>query len=299
MSLPAARLLQVSSEEQQRKAQCHARAKKSANLLQAFPFFLAFGAVRLDNARIGPKDAKALEAGRTGIWRRYMTGRHESPIGLARLGAVACGLLLALAGCQEGITRKTAVDPTGSVPSDKTEAQLLSEINEKFENPPAHYELGRLYHKSQQWTKAEYHYNVALGFDPAFRAAQAGLVKAFVDQGQTPKAEQYANTYLRQAVSNSEREVLRLAWEFEEVELDDYAQRCFGKALELAPDSYEAYKQVGFFYLSKGDNDNAKKYLGRSFELNPRQSDVAGALGRLGVVVEAPQMPEMTMEKEK
>jgi hypothetical protein len=36
----------------------------------------------------------------------------------------------------------------------------------------------------------------------------------------------------------------------------------------------------------------------RSFELNPRQPDVAGALGRLGVVVESPQAPPMTMEKQ-
>jgi tetratricopeptide (TPR) repeat protein len=209
----------------------------------------------------------------------------------------AC-LAVALGGCQEGIARKTAVDPTGTVPSDKTEAQLLNEINEKFENPLAHYELARLYHKSQQWTKAEYHYNVALGFDPAFRAAQAGLVKAFVEQGRSAKAEQFANAYLRQAVSNSEREVLRLAWEFEKVDLDDYAVRCFRRALEIAPESYEANKQVGFFYLSQGDNENAKQYLGRSFELNPRQPDVAGALGRLGVVVETPQPPEMTVEKQ-
>jgi len=231
-----------------------------------------------------------------------MTGRHKSPIGLAKSSVGACVLLtcllVVLAGCQDGITRKTAVDPTGSVPSDKTEAQLISEINEKFENPPAHYELARVYHKSRQWTKAEYEYNVALSSDPAFRAAQAGLVRAFVDQSQPAKAEQFANAYLRQAATNSEREVLRLAWEFEKVELDDYAARCFGKALDMAPNSYEANKQVGFFYLSQGDNANAKKYLGRSFELNPRQSDVAGALGRLGVVVETPQFP-VPVEEEK
>lgn len=232
-----------------------------------------------------------------------MTGRHKSPIGLVKIAVLTCVLLgcmlFAAAGCEEGIARKTAVDPTGNVPSEKTEAQLLQEINEKFQNPRAHYELARLYQKSQQWTKAEYHYNVALGFDPAYRAAQAGLVKTFVEQGQTAKAEQYANSYLRQAASNSEREVLRLAWEFEKVDLDDYAARCFRRALEMAPNSYEANKQTGFFYLSQGDDANARKYLERSFELNPRQPDVAGALGRLGVVVETPQAPEMEMENQQ
>ena len=159
--------------------------------------------------------------------------------------------------------------------------------------------MARVYHKSRQWTKAEYHYNVALGFDPAFRAAQAGLVKAFVDQTQAAKAEQYANAYLRQAASNSERETLRLGWEFEKLDLDDYALRCFQRALEIAPDSFETHRQIGFFYLGSGDSDNAKKYLSRSFELNPRQADVAGALGRLGVVVQVPGQPQVEGESQE
>jgi len=232
-----------------------------------------------------------------------MRGKGKSPVRLATISFSAwvllgCAVVL-LTGCQGGVRRKTAIDPTGTVPSEKTEAQLLAEINEKFENPSAHYELARVYHKSRQWTKAEYHYNVALGFDPAFRAAQAGLVKAFVDQAQTAKAEQYANAYLRQAASNSERETLRLGWEFEKVELDDYALRCFRRALEIAPDSFETHRQIGFFYLGRGDSDNAKKYLSRSFELNPRQADVAGALGRLGVVVQTPGPPQVEGESQE
>ena len=141
-----------------------------------------------------------------------------------------------------------------TVPSDKTEAQLLAELDEKFENPRAHYELARLYHRSQQWSKAEYHYNVALGFQPANRAAQAGLVKMFIDRGETAKGEQYANSYLRQAAGFL-NETLRLAWEFEQLGLDDYALRGFRQALDTAPDSSEANRQIGFYYLGKGDTD--------------------------------------------
>lgn len=231
-----------------------------------------------------------------------MTGRHKSPRWLMAISILWCVLIgcaiVGLTGCQESMAGKTAVDPTGTVPSEKTEAQLQAEINRKFENPAAHYELAQVYHKSRQWTKAEYYYNVALGFDPAFRAAQAGLVKAFVDQTLMPKAEQHANTFLRQAARDV-RETLRLAWEFDKVHLDDYALRGFRQALDIAPDSAEANKQVGFYYLGKGDNANAKEYLVRSFDLNPRQPDVAGAMGRLGVVVETPPPPEMTMERKK
>jgi len=190
------------------------------------------------------------------------------------------------------------VNPAGTPPSDKTETQLLADLNTKFENPQAHYELARVYHKSQNWTKAEYHYNIALGFDPANRAAQAGLVKLFIDRGDKAKAEQEANSYIRQA-SISVTETLRLGWEFEQLGMDDYALRCYRQAIAAAPDSDAANKQIGLYYLGKGDSANAKQYLMRSFELNPRQPDVAGALGRLGVVVQTPGVPQGPLEEKK
>jgi tetratricopeptide (TPR) repeat protein len=199
--------------------------------------------------------------------------------------------LFAIWGCGEGTRMGRPVDPIPTVPSDKTEAQLLAELDKKFENPQAHYELARLYHRSQNWNKAEYHYNVALGFQPANRAAQAGMVKMYLDRGQTAQAEQFANAYIRQAAT-AVSETLRLGWEFEQLGLDAYALRCFRQALDAAPDSYEANRQIGFYYLGKGDQAQAKQYLMRSFQLNPRQPDVAGALGRLGVVVQTPAEPE-------
>jgi Tfp pilus assembly protein PilF len=113
----------------------------------------------------------------------------------------------------------------------------------------------------------------------------------FLDRGQPAKAEQYANSYLRQATI-AVKELLRLGWEFEQLNLDDYALRAFRQAIDAAPDSPQANKQIGFYYLGQGQEELAKQYLTRSIELNPRQPDVAGALGRLGVVVEAPKVSE-------
>lgn len=174
--------------------------------------------------------------------------------------------------------------------SDPTEAQLLAELDKKWENPRAHYELARLYHKAQNWNKAEWYYSNTLGLDPANKAAQAGQVKLFIDRGETAKAEQFANGYIRQAAS-SVRETLRLGWEFRQLNMDDYALRCFRQALDADPNSAEANKQIGFFYRDKGDTPKAKQYLLRSFELDPRQPEVAGALGKMGVVVELPPAP--------
>jgi tetratricopeptide (TPR) repeat protein len=229
-----------------------------------------------------------------------MAGEHRGAGAGARrfLACVLLGSVLSVfSGCTGEPRPRPPIERAPTVTSDQTEAHLLAELDRKFENPQVHYELARLYHRSQNWEKANYHYKLALSFDPSNRAAQAGWVKMFIDRGDTAQGEQFANSYLRQAAI-SVGETLRLAWAFDEVGLDDYALRGFRQALDAAPDSFEVNKQVGFYYLGKGDNAKAKQYLMRSFELNPRQPDVAGELGRLGVVVELPRTPEeQTTEK--
>jgi tetratricopeptide (TPR) repeat protein len=209
-------------------------------------------------------------------------------------------VLFMLWGCEGGgrpIAGPPAVTP---VTSDPTEAQLLAKLQEKWENPQAHYELARLYHKAQNWNKAEWYYSNALGFDPANKAAQAGQVKLFIDRGEPAKAEQFASGYIQQAGLSSVREMLRLGWEFRQVGLDDYALRCFRQALDKDPNSFEANKQIGFYYYDKKDMAKAKQYLLQSFQLNPRQPEVAGTLGKLGVVVELPpEPPEQVPAKPK
>jgi tetratricopeptide (TPR) repeat protein len=204
------------------------------------------------------------------------------------LPVLLCAVVISLLGCTGNGAGGAASTVAGPATSDPTEAALLAELDRKFENPQAHYELARLYHKSQNWTRAEYRYNQALSFEPANKPAQAGLVKMYIDRGEPASGEQFANSYLRQA-ANSVNESLKLAAEFQKVGLDDYAFRGLRQALEVGPDSFEANKQMGLYYLSKKDSAKAKQYLVRSFELNPRQPDVAMELGRLGVVVELPK----------
>jgi len=223
-----------------------------------------------------------------------MTGKRGGLEPTARkliLCALFGSVLLTFSGCEEGGRPASTTSPITPVTSDPTEAQLLAELQQKFENPQAHYKLARVYHKAQNWNKAEWYYNNALGFDPANKEAQAGLVKLFIDRGETAKAERYANSYIRQAGLSSVREMLRLGWEFKQLKLDDYTLRCFRQALEADPASAEANKQLGYYYLEKGDTAQAKQYLMRSFDLDPRQPDVAGALGKLGVVVQLPETP--------
>ncbi len=172
--------------------------------------------------------------------------------------------------------------------AEEKKAELLRQIDRKFENPSAHYELGRLYQADGLWVKAEYEYNTALSFDPAFRKAQAAIVRVLMDGGDTAKAELSADIYINQ-VSASANELLRLAVAFQKQELDEYALACYQQGLRLAPNSYIINRQIGFYYLSKGKREQALSYLSRSFQLNPNQPEVAGELGRLGVRVKIPR----------
>jgi tetratricopeptide (TPR) repeat protein len=172
-------------------------------------------------------------------------------------------------------------------PTERRKAELLEQLDQKFENPDVHFELGQVYQAEEQWAEAEYHYNVALRFNPAHRPAQAAMVKGLIDIGNTAKAEQHAKDYINQ-VSGSAMASLQLADSFDKQGLDKYALASYQQALRTAPNSSEVNKQLGYYYLKKGDKAKAKDYLSRSFQINPNQPDVSGELGRLGIVVKIP-----------
>jgi tetratricopeptide (TPR) repeat protein len=221
-----------------------------------------------------------------------MTGRHKGVKAKAFFILFAFMFLcfLFFGGCAQPRAKKIAVQDITASPTGKTEKELLELLERRFENPQVHYELGRLYHSEKRWDKAEYHYNNALSFDPSHRPAQAAIVKMLFDSDQSAKAEQFAKNYIFQ-VSESAVGSLYLALAFEAEALDEYALICFKQAIGLAPNSADVNKQFGLYCLRKADTSRAEEYLSRSFELNPNQPDVAGELGRLGVVVQVPQGP--------
>ncbi len=65
----------------------------------------------------------------------------------------------------------------------------------------------------------------------------------------------------------------------------------------MAPNSAKINRQIGYYYLSRGDRELAKSYLSRSFQLDPLQSEVAGELGRLGVAVAIPRKTQKDTTK--
>jgi len=210
---------------------------------------------------------------------------------------LVCTLLLS--GCNSiknplakiGADKTTRVDELEKTPVEQQKARLLKQIDRKFENPDAHFELGRLYQADGLWSQAENHYNTDLRFNPAHRKAQAAMVKLLIDSGNTDRARLYADIYMNQ-VASSATESLRLGLAFQKEQLDDYALTCYRQALHLAPNSAKVNRQIGYYYLSRLDKVRAQEYLTRSFQIDPRQPEVAGELGRLGVAVRIPRKTE-------
>jgi tetratricopeptide (TPR) repeat protein len=179
---------------------------------------------------------------------------------------------------------------------EQKKARLLKQIESQYENPQSHFELGRLYQHDGLWTRAENEYNIALSFDPVHREAQAGKVKVLIIAGNQTTADIVAGEYLIQT-GGSALGSLKLALAFQEQGLSDYALRCYQQALRLAPGSARINRQIGYYYLGKGDKNLAKDYLSRSFHIDPMQPEVAGELGRLGVVIEIPEAPKANPKK--
>ena len=189
-------------------------------------------------------------------------------------------------------TRKTGTtQPTGQ----ERKQELLRAIERRFENPDAHFELGQIYQAQGLRIAAEYHYNIALRFDPVHRDSQAAMVKMMIDSGETEKARLQADEYMRQ-VSTSSTGSRRLAMAFQKQGLDDYVLQCYQQAIRIEPNSAENYKQIGYYYLSKNDKVRARDFLSRSFEIKPNQADVALTLGQLGVEIKIPQKNETNLE---
>ena len=201
-----------------------------------------------------------------------------------------------LVGCNSQKAEVAGAGQVKKTPAEQEKAALLKTLDRKFENPDAHFELGQLYHAERSWLKAEYHYNVALGFDPTHREAQAAMVKLFFDSGDTAKAKTYADIYMNQVVGSASG-AFRLAFAFQKQLLDEYAFDCYQQALRLAPNSAKVHRQLGYYYLSKNDKVRAEEYLKRSFQLDPLQPEVAGELGRLGVEVRIPRKAEKGTKK--
>jgi len=194
--------------------------------------------------------------------------------------------VLIVAGCQN----EAQTDPEQLLSRSATEArraELQSSLASRYENPEAHYQLAKIFHQEGNMERAEFHYNVAIGFNPVHRRAQAGMVRLLKDRQDPQRAGIAADLYINQAATSAES-LMTLGRSFQREGLDDFALLSYQRAQSLDPNSAPIYKQLGYYYLAKNDRARAEENFRRSFEINPDQPDVSAELGRMGVRVTVP-----------
>jgi len=213
----------------------------------------------------------------------------------ALLAAVLLVFITAIVGCSG--------EQAGGLQSDTLagaaeRVELHAKLQQHFESPDVHFELAQSYRKYGLWRQAKYHYESALRFDPINRGAQAAVVKILLDRGQQSQAAACAKQYIKQA-EYSLQETMKLGRAFEQEGAGEYAFACYQQAVKLSPESPEGHKALGWYYLSKNNDDMAKECLKQSYRLDPSQAEVAGELGRLGVIVTLPRTAVSAGEMDK
>jgi tetratricopeptide (TPR) repeat protein len=200
-------------------------------------------------------------------------------------------LVLILVGCKSTPKAPDAANEEVFVEM-SPKAQLVEQIDRKYESPEAHYQLGKLAYAEGQLDKADFEYRVALGFNPVHYRAQAGVVKVAAEQKQTERAQVIAELYVNQAAVSAPAS-LRLGKAFQNEGLGEYALSCYYQASGLTPKSPEPYRLLGYYYLGENDQVRAEENFRRSFELDPYQTDVSGELGRMGVIIGLPRKTDI------
>jgi tetratricopeptide (TPR) repeat protein len=166
--------------------------------------------------------------------------------------------------------------------------RLLREIDRKFDNAEAHYQLGKIYQGEGLLERSDWEFTLALQFDPVMYKAQAAKVRTYRDLRQADRSKLAAELYISQTAASAESSTM-LGRGFQVEGLDEYALACYQQALARAPNSAALHKQIGFYYMGKNDWARAEEYLRKSIQIDPYQPEVAEQLGRMGVVIQVPQ----------
>jgi len=193
-------------------------------------------------------------------------------------------LVLCVIGCS-GSGDLNRVNPETLNPEKE---RLQREIDRKFDNAEAHYQLGKIYQGEGLLQRADWEFTLALQFDPVMYKAQAAKVRVYQMMRQLDKSKLAAELYINQSTASAESSAM-LGRGFQQEGLEEYALTCYQQALAKAPNSAALHKQIGLYYLGKNDLARAEEYLRQSIQIDPYQPEVAEQLGRMGVVIQVPQ----------
>jgi Flp pilus assembly protein TadD len=131
-----------------------------------------------------------------------------------------------------------------------------------------HYDLGAVMEERKDFAQASGEYNKAVGLEPNYEPALAGLGNVDLNLGRMKEASQMFQKALQlkpddaKAVTNYGT-VLQSLGEF------DAAKAQFQRAISLAPDNDDAYCDLGVLLFQTGDADAAVLQFDQAAKINP------------------------------
>ncbi|OLY91539.1 Tetratricopeptide repeat-containing protein [Cnuella takakiae] len=147
--------------------------------------------------------------------------------------------------------------------------------NPKFAVPA--FRLAGLYTSQQNWDVVVEQLNNAVTADPSFAPAYMDLYDYFLRYKRDfPKAEEYANLYLKYADPSPENEYLKAQTAFVQNKFDDaitIGKNIISQAGEKTRPN--VYRLLGYSYVGKGDSTAACQYVGQFFA-KAKEEDIIG-----------------------
>ena len=222
---------------------------------------------------------------------------NKAKIAVSLIFFVIC---LFVIGCAEQ-SKIEHQEPLGPPPEDAEygfkKLYYQKQLEQKYENPWAHYQLAKLYFSDGWWNKAQFHGELAVQFSPMMFEAQALVIKTLIASGKESLAKVKLKEYTDLAGDDTGK-LYMLGKQLRENNLNQYAYDIYQSAYSDENTSADITRELGYYYLARGQKVMARKYFVESFELDPFQKDVAWELGRLGVAVKVQEKQDTQTEQQ-
>jgi len=155
-----------------------------------------------------------------------------------------------------------------------------------------YYNLGAVWEERKDFTEASGEYEKAVGLEPSYESALAGLANVDLNLGRTKEAAQMFQKAL-QLKPDDVKAITNYGTALQLLGETDAAKTQYQLAISLAPDDDDAYCDLGVLLFRAGDADAAVVQFDRAAKINPRNPT---PLFNLAAIYQKSGRPELAVK---